>query len=160
MSCCMGKPTICTGENKAAYQLCSNCTADQRLCFRHSDSTIPLLLISSFKLLALFCECTARFVSDLDGTQIVDFLTHRLKYISSSELKTSEFSRVRSTSENYYVFNSRDEIYLVFTEKKQIFFLFNTMHRHFPMHKVGGENAKAKIFENTNNFGTTLFLMF
>ena len=34
------------------------------------------------------------------------------KYISSSELKISEFSRVRSTSENFDVFNSRDEIYL------------------------------------------------
>ena len=49
-------------------------------------------------------------------------------------------------SENYYVFKSRDEIYLVFTEKKQIFFLFYTMHRHFPMYKVGGENAKTKFF--------------
>ena len=88
------------------------------------------------------------------------FFSVNTKYISSSELKTSEFSRVRSTSENYYVFKSRDEIYLVFTEKKQIFFLFYTMHRHFPMHKVGGENEKTKNFENTNNFGTTLFLMF
>ena len=43
------------------------------------------------------------------------------KYTSSSELKTSEFSRVRSTSENYDVFNSQDEIYLVFTEKKANF---------------------------------------
>ena len=40
------------------------------------------------------------------------------KYISSSELKTSKFSRVRSTSENLDVFNSRDEIYLVFIDKK------------------------------------------
>ena len=76
----------------------------------------------------------------------VHFVALRFKYISSSKLKTSEFSRVRSTSENYYVFNSRDEIYLVFTEKKQIFFLFYTMHRYFPMHKVGGENAKTKNF--------------
>ena len=74
------------------------------------------------------------------------FFEVNTKYISLSELKTSEFSRVRSTSENYYVFNSRDEIYLVFTEKKQIFFLFYTMYRHFPMHKVGGENAKTKFF--------------
>ena len=65
------------------------------------------------------------------------------KYISSSELK---FSRVRSMSENFYVFNSRDEIYLVFAEKKQIFFLFYTIHRHFPIHKAGGENAKTKNF--------------
>ena len=78
---------------------------------------------------------------------IISVFSVNTKYISSSELKTSEFSRVRSTSENYYVFRCfRDEIYLVFTEKKQIFFLFYTMHRHFPMHKVGGENAKTKKF--------------
>ena len=39
----MGKPTICIGENKGADQLRSNCEADQRLCFRFTDSTIPLL---------------------------------------------------------------------------------------------------------------------
>ena len=46
LSLCMRKPTVCICENKDADQLCSNCTADQRLCFRHTDSTIPLLLIS------------------------------------------------------------------------------------------------------------------
>ena len=46
-----------------------------------------------------------------------------IKYISSSVLESSEFSRVRSTSENIDVYNSRDEIYMVFTE---IFFLFYT----------------------------------
>ena len=40
------------------------------------------------------------------------------KYISSSELKTSKFSRVRSTSKNLDVFKSRDERYLVCTDKK------------------------------------------
>ena len=74
------------------------------------------------------------------------FFEVNTKYISSSELKTSKFSRVCSTSENFYVSNSRDEIYLVFTEKKQIFFLFYTIHRHFPIHKAGGESAKTKIF--------------
>ena len=47
----MGKPTICICENKDADQLRGNREADQRLCFRYSDSTIPLLLkseISSF----------------------------------------------------------------------------------------------------------------
>ena len=46
-----GKTTICIGENKGADQLRGNREADQRLCFRYSDSTIPLLLkseISSF----------------------------------------------------------------------------------------------------------------
>ena len=50
----MGEPTICTGENKGADQLRSNCTADQRLCFRHTDSTIPLLLISKVSSLQLY----------------------------------------------------------------------------------------------------------
>ena len=44
MSRPMGKPTICKGENKDADQLLGNHEADQRLCFRYSDSTIPLLL--------------------------------------------------------------------------------------------------------------------
>ena len=47
----MGKPTICICENKDADQLRGNREADQRLCFRYTDSTIPLLLkteISSF----------------------------------------------------------------------------------------------------------------
>ena len=51
MSRLMGKPTICIGKNKGADQLRGNSEADQRLCFRYSDSTIPLLLkseISSF----------------------------------------------------------------------------------------------------------------
>ena len=75
------------------------------------------------------------------------FFEVNTKYISTSQLKTSKFSRVRSTSENFYVFNSRDEIYLVFTEKKeQIFFFFYTIHGYFPIHKAGGENAKTKNF--------------
>ena len=45
------------------------------------DSTIPLLP-SSDKLLAI-CDCTCRFVSDLVGTQIVGFLTHRLIWYPS-----------------------------------------------------------------------------
>ena len=40
----MRKPTICIGENKDADQLRGNREADQRLCFRYKDSTIPLLL--------------------------------------------------------------------------------------------------------------------
>ena len=51
MSLCVRKPTTCMGENKDADQLRGNREADQRLCVRYSDSTIPLLLkseISSF----------------------------------------------------------------------------------------------------------------
>ena len=42
----MRKPDFCLGENKGADQLRGNREADQRLCFRYSDSTIPLLLKS------------------------------------------------------------------------------------------------------------------
>ena len=43
MSRRVGKPTICIGKNKGADQLPGNREADQRLCFRYTDSTIPLL---------------------------------------------------------------------------------------------------------------------
>ena len=39
----MRKPAFCICENKAADQLCGNRTADQRLCFPYTDSTIPIL---------------------------------------------------------------------------------------------------------------------
>ena len=42
----MRKPTICICENKGADQLRGNREADQRLCFRYRDSTIPLLFKS------------------------------------------------------------------------------------------------------------------
>ena len=38
MSHCMGKPKICIGENKGADQLRSNREADQRLCFRYTNT--------------------------------------------------------------------------------------------------------------------------
>ena len=43
----MRKPTICISENKDADQLCGTREADQRLCFRYLDSTIPLLISTS-----------------------------------------------------------------------------------------------------------------
>ena len=46
LSLVVRKPAFCICENKDADQLRGNCEADQRLCFRYSDSTIPLLPIS------------------------------------------------------------------------------------------------------------------
>ena len=37
------KPDFCICENKDADQLRGDREADQRLCFRYTDSTIPLL---------------------------------------------------------------------------------------------------------------------
>ena len=39
----MRNPDFCICENKDADQLRGNREADQRLCFRYIDSTIPLL---------------------------------------------------------------------------------------------------------------------
>ena len=41
----MRKPDFCICENKDADQLRGNREADRRLCFRYTDSTIPLLPI-------------------------------------------------------------------------------------------------------------------
>ena len=43
MSHRMRKPIFCICENKDADQLRGNREADQRLCFRYMDNTIPLL---------------------------------------------------------------------------------------------------------------------
>ena len=74
MGCVVRKPSFCICENKYADQLHSNCAADQRLCFRYMDSTIPLLPKSeNFKLLAIFRGCTSRFVSGQVRIQNVGF---------------------------------------------------------------------------------------
>ena len=43
LSLVVRKPAFCICENKDADQLHSNCAADQRLCFRYIDSSLPLL---------------------------------------------------------------------------------------------------------------------
>ena len=48
LSFVMRKPAFCICENKDADQLRGNREADQRLCFRYIDSTIPLLPKSEF----------------------------------------------------------------------------------------------------------------
>ena len=55
----MRKPAFCICENKDADQLRGNREADQRLCFRYTDSTIPLLSkseISSFYLYPVIAQ--------------------------------------------------------------------------------------------------------
>ena len=63
MSHRLRNPTICIGENKAADQLHGNREADQRLCFRYTDSTIPLLPsseISRFRLSSVTVQAGLR----------------------------------------------------------------------------------------------------
>ena len=75
----MRKTTFCIGENKAADQLRGNREADQRLCFRLTDSTIPLLL--KYKISSLLTSSVVvqpGLCHTWSETQIVGFLTHRL----------------------------------------------------------------------------------
>ena len=59
----MRKLALCICENKDADQLRGE--ADQRLCFHYIASTMPVLpKYKKFKPLAIFCDCTARFVLD------------------------------------------------------------------------------------------------
>ena len=51
MSRIMRKPKFCICENKDADQLRGYREADQRLCFRYIDSTIPLLSKSEISIL-------------------------------------------------------------------------------------------------------------
>ena len=94
MSHPMGKQTICIGENKAADQLRGNREADQRRCFRYSESTIPFLLkseISSFLLFSVLvqvglcrtCSETTLLVFPRGGSSIYrrrSISDHHLRY--------------------------------------------------------------------------------
>ena len=55
----MRKPTICICQNKGADELRGYVQLTSAFCFRYRDRTIPL------KFLAIFCGCTAQFVSGL-----------------------------------------------------------------------------------------------
>ena len=77
----MRKPTICMGENKDADQLRGNREADQRLCFRYTDSTFPPLLIPKFsRFWVSSVTVQAGLCWTWSETQIVGFVMHRLKY--------------------------------------------------------------------------------
>ena len=69
------------GRNKDADQLRGNREADQRLCFRYTDSTFPPLLIPK---LSRFYVSSVTVQAGLSWTwlktQIVGFFMHRLIY--------------------------------------------------------------------------------
>ena len=77
------KPTICICEIKGADQLRSYCEADQRLCFRYRDSTIPLLssskisslqpssMIIQLSLCLTFLETTLLVFSRCDSFEVM-----------------------------------------------------------------------------------------
>ena len=100
----MGKPTICIGENKDADQLRGNREADQRLCFRYSDSTIPLLLkseISSFWLFSMLvqaslcrtCSETTLLVFSRGGSNLMTETTEITNLNNNSDRMDSSFQK-------------------------------------------------------------------
>ena len=76
------KPGFGINENKDADQLRGNSEADQRLCFRYTDSLPTTSLIRDFKPLAIFFGCTALFVSDLIGKPEDRFSHNKAQLIS------------------------------------------------------------------------------
>ena len=75
----MRKPAFCICENKYADQLLGHREADQRLCFRYTDSTIPLL--SKYEISSLERSSVAvqpRLCGAWSETPKTGFLTTRL----------------------------------------------------------------------------------
>ena len=69
------------GENKDADQLRGNREADQRLCFRYTDSKFPPLLIPKFsRFWVSSVTVQAGLCLTWSETQIVGFVMHRLMY--------------------------------------------------------------------------------
>ena len=90
----MKKPAFCICENKDADQLRGNREADQRLCFRYIDSTIPLL--SESEISSLYSSSVAvqpGLCQTWSQTPKTGFLRTRLNYeqwkIMSSKLGVS-----------------------------------------------------------------------
>ena len=85
MSRVVRKPAFCICENKDADQLRGNREADQRLCFRYTDSTISLL--PKYEISSLQSSSVA-VQPDLCGTWSetpkTGFLTTRLIYSRAS----------------------------------------------------------------------------
>ena len=95
----MRKPDFCLGENKGADQLRGNREADQRLCFRYTDSTISLLLkseISSFYLSSVAAQ--AGLCQTWPETPKTGFVASRL--IQSLQLLHSSSAPLISQGQN------------------------------------------------------------
>ena len=89
----MRKQDYCLCENKGADQLRGNREADQRLCFRYSDSTIPLLLKSEISSFYLFSELVqAGLCRTWSETPKTGFLAsrHIIHWIGSHDVSVTD----------------------------------------------------------------------
>ena len=76
----MRKPTFCKCENKDADQLRGYREADQRLCFRYTDSTIPILSKSEISSVQPSSVVVLPVCVGSGGNPKTGFLTTRLNY--------------------------------------------------------------------------------
>ena len=81
----MGKPTIRIGK-KQSFAV----TAKLISAFVFATRIVQ---IQKFQSLTTFCDCTARFVSDLVGTQVVGFLMHRLSFECRSDIQVKHVQK-------------------------------------------------------------------
>ena len=85
----MRKPAFCICENKGADQLPVEVTT-QLICY--IDSTVLLFSKSEISSLAIFCGCTARFVSDLVGNSKVRFSNGIVHFISRQDGRLKSYA--------------------------------------------------------------------
>ena len=83
LSLVMRKPAFCICENKDVDQLRGNREADQCLCFRYTDSTIPLLPKSEISSLQPSVAVQPGLCMTWSKTPKAGFLTTRLNYKES-----------------------------------------------------------------------------
>ena len=77
----MRKPAFCMCKNKGADQIRGNREADQRLCFRYIESTIPLLPIYKISSIKPSCVVAQPGLSGAwSETTKTGFLTTWLKW--------------------------------------------------------------------------------
>ena len=78
----MRNPAFCICENKDADQLLGDCEADQRLCCRYTDTTIPIL--HKYEISSLQPSCVVvqpGLCRTWSETPKTGFLTTRLNYV-------------------------------------------------------------------------------
>ena len=121
----MRKQTICMGENKDADQLRGNREADQRLCFRYTDSTFPPLLIPKFsRFWVSSVTVQAGLCWTWSETQIVGFVMHRLISHTAHNLFVKHFELCITFSSSSDLMKFLDRMnYLLITVHKVIFIL-------------------------------------
>ena len=107
----MRKPAFCICKNKDADQLRGNSEADQRLCFRYSESTIPLLPKSEISSLKPFSVAVQPgLCRTWSETPKTGFLITRL-----IKFKVRGYDGVIPPNDAKYIPNSEDSPIRVYT---------------------------------------------